>query len=49
MEGVDVIGGVLSKITLKLGNVKGKLSFHIWPINIVVYRVINQLTKILEA
>jgi len=49
VEGADVIGGVFSIITLKLGNDVRKLSWHSWKTNIVVYRVVNQLSKIQEA
>ena len=49
MEGADVIGRDLSRITFKLGNVIGNLSWNSWATNIMIYRVINQLDKIREA
>lgn len=49
MEGEDVIDGVLFRITLKHGNVRGELGRHSWPTNIVMYRVVNQLAKIWET
>lgn len=46
VEGVDMVGRILSSITLKFWDVLGKLSQHSKPTSILVYGVIYQLAKI---
>jgi hypothetical protein len=41
VEGHDMVGGILSKFTLKLWDVGGNLIWHIGPIGIMIDRIID--------
>ena len=49
MEGLDMVGGILTSKAFKLGNVGGELGWHSRPTNIVVDRIINQLIEVGET
>ena len=49
MEGLDMVGGILTSKAFKLGNVRGELGWNSGPTNIMADMVINELIEVGET